>query len=640
MGSLPRGLAGSPQPRLLARFPSLLWPLRPDEAGFLHGRAQLGPGPDSLYGPYWVDRPTADHLADAGHRRGRRGVRPPAASAPSGARCSSWPRRPRRGRWAVRAGVARPAPGATTLRLGRGGDRGDGGERPDRTGGGQGELFGIPLVLASCWLSLRAVRRVSVGDAFGAGLLAMTAVGLEAEHRRRTRLRRGAAPRLRPGPPGPTACRPAVRCRRRGRRGRAGGRRRGLGGRGRRTAGGAVVRHGLVPLRRQPGDRDPERRGRDRAHLGAAPGVRRLPGCCSVLACLPVPPPHVAAPRRGAGRRDHDDARRRPAGRGAERQLLDAVPLRADPGARAGARPPRRPRPPRARAPPGERWRPWASWSPRASSPWSAGPSAGWRAGCRSRCGPARPSPRPSDPATACWSTAGGPTSSGPPARARPTPTCGRCPCAPSTRASPTSSAVLTGSYPPTWFIEATFINTWSELGTRPIERSLIRKYEFVAHRLRPLPRLPSQHRRPGAARRRLQHAVAHHLGSVRRAQTLTRRRTGIRTVRSSAPIRIRPRRPEPSTSGSTAWLSALVRTTSPGTAGARGPHRLQQQARADAAAAPRGVDHQVEVPRRARRPRSTRPSRPRRHRRTPTRLSRSRLQGRRDVVAVAGHGG
>ena len=41
-------------------------------------------------------------------------------------------------------------------------------------------------------------------------------------------------------------------------------------------------------------------------------------------------------------------------------------------------------------------------------------------------------------------------------------------------------SGVLTGSNPPTWFVEATHINHWSELGTRPIERSLIRKYEFV----------------------------------------------------------------------------------------------------------------------------------------------------------------
>ena len=39
---------------------------------------------------------------------------------------------------------------------------------------------------------------------------------------------------------------------------------------------------------------------------------------------------------------------------------------------------------------------------------------------------------------------------------------------------------VLTGSNPPTWFVEATFINTWSELGTTAIQSSLIRKYAFV----------------------------------------------------------------------------------------------------------------------------------------------------------------
>jgi hypothetical protein len=40
--------------------------------------------------------------------------------------------------------------------------------------------------------------------------------------------------------------------------------------------------------------------------------------------------------------------------------------------------------------------------------------------------------------------------------------------------------AVLNGTNPPTWFVEAAYINTWSELGTRPIERSLISKYQFV----------------------------------------------------------------------------------------------------------------------------------------------------------------
>ena len=43
----------------------------------------------------------------------------------------------------------------------------------------KGELFGIPLVMAACWHSLRAVRRLSPGEAFLAGVLAMLAVGFK-----------------------------------------------------------------------------------------------------------------------------------------------------------------------------------------------------------------------------------------------------------------------------------------------------------------------------------------------------------------------------------------------------------------------------------------------------------------------------
>jgi hypothetical protein len=41
-------------------------------------------------------------------------------------------------------------------------------------------------------------------------------------------------------------------------------------------------------------------------------------------------------------------------------------------------------------------------------------------------------------------------------------------------------SSVLTGSNPPQWFVEAARLDSWSELGTRPVERSLLRKYQFV----------------------------------------------------------------------------------------------------------------------------------------------------------------
>lgn len=37
--------------------PALLWPLMPDEAGFLLVSRAWEPGPGTLYGPLWVDRP-------------------------------------------------------------------------------------------------------------------------------------------------------------------------------------------------------------------------------------------------------------------------------------------------------------------------------------------------------------------------------------------------------------------------------------------------------------------------------------------------------------------------------------------------------------------------------------------------------
>src|SRR3546814_8176505 len=42
---------------VLLHFPGLLWPLRPDEAGFTLVGRHWDPEPESLYGPYWVDRP-------------------------------------------------------------------------------------------------------------------------------------------------------------------------------------------------------------------------------------------------------------------------------------------------------------------------------------------------------------------------------------------------------------------------------------------------------------------------------------------------------------------------------------------------------------------------------------------------------
>ena len=39
---------------------------------------------------------------------------------------------------------------------------------------------------------------------------------------------------------------------------------------------------------------------------------------------------------------------------------------------------------------------------------------------------------------------------------------------------------LMTGANPPTWVVEVVDLRTWTELGVRPIERSLLAKYEFV----------------------------------------------------------------------------------------------------------------------------------------------------------------
>jgi len=162
----------------LARFPSLLWPLRPDEAGFLMVAESWQPEADSVYGRYWVDRPpvvialmrAVDAVGGAyAHRLvGAVGCALLVLAAAAAAR-----------EVAVRAGVLDPSAvrrvaGWTAVAAAALVSNAD----IDPVGA-KGELFGIPLVMGSCWLALRAVRRVSSGDAFLAGLLAMLAVGMK-----------------------------------------------------------------------------------------------------------------------------------------------------------------------------------------------------------------------------------------------------------------------------------------------------------------------------------------------------------------------------------------------------------------------------------------------------------------------------
>ncbi|NYE37248.1 hypothetical protein F4692_002381 [Nocardioides cavernae] len=162
----------------VARFPSLLWPLRPDEAGFLLVARTWHPEPDSLYGHYWVDRPPPIiWLVRASEQFGG----PYAHRLVGAVACvllvlaaAAATREV-----ATRAGVlddasVRRLAGwvalATAALVGN--------AQIDPVAA-KGELFGIPLVLGSCWLALRAVRRISVTDAFVAGLLAMVAVGMK-----------------------------------------------------------------------------------------------------------------------------------------------------------------------------------------------------------------------------------------------------------------------------------------------------------------------------------------------------------------------------------------------------------------------------------------------------------------------------
>jgi hypothetical protein len=162
----------------VARFPSLLWPLRPDEAGFLLVARAWRPEPDSVYGPYFVDRPppiiwlmqATDAVGGAYTHRlvGAVGCALLVLAAAAAGR-----------EVARRAGLVEPAAVRRTTAWVAVATAALVSNAQIDSVAAKGELFGIPLVMASCWLSLRAVRRVSASDAFWAGFLAMLAVGLK-----------------------------------------------------------------------------------------------------------------------------------------------------------------------------------------------------------------------------------------------------------------------------------------------------------------------------------------------------------------------------------------------------------------------------------------------------------------------------
>lgn len=160
---------------VLARFPSALWPLRPDEAGFLLVARAWDPQPDNMFGHFWVDRPpliiALTRLSD--WIGGPYFLRVIAAlgcavvvlsCAGAGRRLASYAGVPRPER--VAAWTAWLALGLVSTAM------------VDAVSA-KGEVLGIPLVAASCWLALEALIRPSWRCAALAGLLAMSAVGFK-----------------------------------------------------------------------------------------------------------------------------------------------------------------------------------------------------------------------------------------------------------------------------------------------------------------------------------------------------------------------------------------------------------------------------------------------------------------------------
>ncbi|MCD6641182.1 MAG: hypothetical protein LT071_14890 [Nocardioides sp.] len=163
---------------VVLRAPSLLWPLRPDEAGFIMVARSWEAQPDSLYGRYWVDRPPqvislmglTDQVGGPYLHRAVGAllcallVITAAAAARELARWhglaeDSEIRRVSRWTAVVTAALVGNAEiDAVAVK---------------------GELLGIPLVMWACWLVLRAVRRRSWLSAFVAGMLGALALGMK-----------------------------------------------------------------------------------------------------------------------------------------------------------------------------------------------------------------------------------------------------------------------------------------------------------------------------------------------------------------------------------------------------------------------------------------------------------------------------
>lgn len=162
---------------VLARFPSAMWPLRPDEAGFLLVARSWAPTPHSLYGPYFVDRAPeiialirlTDWIGGPYFLRvvGAAGIFVfVLVVAATARRLASYT-----GLLADRADTV-----AAWTAVAAAGLVSDAGIDVVSV---KGEHLGIPLVAGACWLALAALERRSSRLALASGLVAMLAVGLK-----------------------------------------------------------------------------------------------------------------------------------------------------------------------------------------------------------------------------------------------------------------------------------------------------------------------------------------------------------------------------------------------------------------------------------------------------------------------------
>lgn len=152
----------------LLRFPGLLWPARPDEAGFLLVARGWQSAPGSLYGTYWVDRPPQLLLVFRGLDAvgGVTALRVVGALACvalviAAAGCVRLVAGERAAAWT--AVVTAALVGSSLI---------------DAVAA-KGELLALPLVMGCCWLALLALRRDQVLLAGAAGLCGGLALGMK-----------------------------------------------------------------------------------------------------------------------------------------------------------------------------------------------------------------------------------------------------------------------------------------------------------------------------------------------------------------------------------------------------------------------------------------------------------------------------